>query len=204
MPAIVTSPVVGKLMVRAYGLFGSFVQDALTPNEPVVNPESPAFTVFVIVRDPADRLFVNVQTVSRPDWIVRLSTPVGVGVPLAVEGWITQEAESSLNPPGTASFRSRVVVGAYGISDTDPLPLIVQVLASFVEAAEALNVNACVLPAGAFLTMVRKPLPGVTTQSKGLLFPSFPAEGYEQTLMNLAVAGMSELAMLQVAVRSAG
>jgi hypothetical protein len=134
------------------------------------------------------RLSVKVQIVSTPDRMVRFCTPLlmgpvcaggasGVPVPAVGLDWITHEAESSFHPLGTASFRSRVVVGAYGISVTEPLPLIVQLLTPFLEAAEALNVNAVVSLGFAVLTIVRKPLPGVTTQSNGLLFPSFPADG---------------------------
>ena len=51
--------------------------------------------------------------VSSPERISRLSMPVAVDVPVAVgvAVWIAQEAESSFQPAGTASFRSRVVVG---------------------------------------------------------------------------------------------
>ena len=71
---------------------------------------------------------LNVQRVTMPDWIVRLSTPVLVGVPVdvGVASSSAQDAESSLQPLGTTSFRSRVVVGAKEINCCSPLPLIVQ------------------------------------------------------------------------------
>jgi hypothetical protein len=57
---------------------------------------------------------LNVQIVSSPDRISRLSTPVDVDVPVdvAAAAWIAHEAESRAQPEGTASFRSRVLVGA--------------------------------------------------------------------------------------------
>ena len=112
---------------------------------------------------------VNVQTVSRPDSISRLLTPVEVEVPVGagVADWISQEAEVSVQPAGTTSVRSSVSVARYGINCTEPLPLIVQLLSPFVEAAEALNWNAVPSSGSATLTIVRNPLSGVITHSSG-------------------------------------
>ena len=52
---------------------------------------------------------------------------------------------------------------------------------------EKLNVASC--PPDVYLMMFRKPLEGLTMQSNGLLLPPLPAEGYEQTFTNSAVAG---------------
>jgi hypothetical protein len=103
-----------------------------------------------------------------------LSTPVAVDVPVAVgvAVWIAHEAESRSQPAGMSSFRSRVVVGAYEISWTEPLPVIVQLVSVVCDASDALKSNSCVVPAGATLTIVRKPLFGEKMQSDGSEFGS--------------------------------
>ena len=70
-------------------------------------------TVLITLSVPCRSESLKVQMVSSPERISRLSMPVPVDVPVAVgvAVWIAQEAESRLQPAGTASFRSRVVVG---------------------------------------------------------------------------------------------
>ena len=70
-------------------------------------------TVLITLSVPCASESLKVQMVSSPERISRLSIPVAVDVPVAVgvAVWITQAAESSTQPAGTASFRSRVVVG---------------------------------------------------------------------------------------------
>src|SRR3954465_7503849 len=112
---------------------------------------------------------LNVQRVTTPDWISRLSTPVLVAVPVAVGDATSsvQEAESSCQPLGTASLRSSVVVGSKEISCCWPLPLIVQLVSPVVAAAEALKGKGVASFGVAFFTMVRKPTFGAKTQSDG-------------------------------------
>src|SRR6478609_5097298 len=101
--------------------------------------------------------------------MVRLSTPVGVCVPVAAFAAFlrTHACGPSSQLSGTASVRSRLVVGAYGISDCDPLPLIVHCAWLSVDAPEALKTNGVPSFGFATFTIVRKPDPAVTTQSDG-------------------------------------
>ncbi len=46
-----------------------------------------------------------------------------------------------------------------------------------------------VVPSGATFVILRKPPPGVTTQSNGLLLPLFPSDGYVHTFASTAFAG---------------
>ena len=100
------------------------------------------------------------------------STPVAVSVPVAVgvPVWISHEAESSCHPSGTTSLMSSVVVAAYEIRSTEPLPVIVHEVSPPAEAAEALNTKSVESSGSATLTIVRKPLFGVKTQSDGSEF----------------------------------
>ena len=100
--------------------------------------------------------------------------PVAVDVPVAVgvAVWIAQEAEVRTQPAGTASFRSRVEVGAYEICAWEPLPAIVQEASPDADGAEALNGNDVPSSGFATFTIVRKPLLGAKTQSEGSEFGS--------------------------------
>src|SRR5262249_31482837 len=126
-------------------------------------------TTLTSVRVPGFAVSVNVQTVSSPGRMLRLSTPVDVGVPVAVPAAFltTHECAPSSQADGTASFRSSVVVGRDGISIWDPLPLIVQLAGPSVDADEALNTNGVPRSGFATFTIVRNPAPGVTMQSEG-------------------------------------
>src|SRR5262245_34706043 len=104
-----------------------------------------------------------------PDWIETLSTPVAVGVPVGVpvaELKRMHARASSRQFLGTTSLRFNVP-GVYGISTSDPLPLIVNCGLLSVDAFVALKTNAVPSLGVATLTIDRNPAPCVTTQSEG-------------------------------------
>jgi hypothetical protein len=70
------------------------------------------------------------------------------------------------------SLRSSVVVAAYEINCTEPLPVIVHEVSPPAEGADALNTKSVVSLGFAALTIVRNPLFGAKTQSDGSEFGS--------------------------------
>ena len=83
-----------------------------------------------------------------------------------------------------------LVVTVSGMAVAVPLPAIDRATAP----GFAVNPNVgLVTPVPASLVMTRKPPPGLTMQSNGLLLPPLPADGYEQTLTRTSVPGMTDL-----------
>ena len=83
-------------------------------------------------------------------------------------------------PLGTVSVTEPVVVKLRARLPLLPDPVIVTGLPPLGAGTTAKLKTWVVVPAT--LTTFRKPLPGLTMQSNGLLLPPLPADGYEQTL----------------------
>ena len=111
---------------------------------------------------------MNVHTVSSPDWIVRLSTPVGAGVPVGCPSpTLLVRHECVLEQPVRGHGLVQVdVPGVYGISICDPLPLTVN-FAPLSGPPDALKTNAVPSFGVATFTIVRNPEPAATTHSEG-------------------------------------
>ena len=136
----------------------------------------------------------NVQTVSWPALMAAPFTPalaaptlgnVVDAVPLATP-LVVQVTLLSCHRLGIDSSTLTAAVPlpevAKGIWSTEPEPLIVNWLVPPLAAGVVLKTNGVVVSLPASLTMVRKPLPGVTTQSEGSEFGS--SDGNEHTLVS--------------------
>ncbi len=128
---------------------------------------------------------LNVQVVSSPDWIVIPVTArlAALKLPVAVLSALVHEALVRFHPLTAASVTDPVLVKPSG-----RLPELLEpvMLTGFPPLGVGTTVKLktwLVVPAT--LTIFRKPLPGLTMQSNGLLLPPLPADGYEQTLTRL-------------------
>src|SRR5690242_4698228 len=139
-------------------------------------------------------LFVNVQVVLLPDSIVMPVTLLFALSKLPVLAPLSSVQVAALRVQfcGTVSVTvSELFPMATPIGRVWPEPVIVY----FEDSPDGTGfatklklVVEVVFPLATFL-MTRKPPPGETMQSNGLLLPPFPADGYEQTFTRVEFAG---------------
>ena len=162
-------------------------------------------TALITVRVPVGMRSTNVHVVIRPDSIVMLLIVLVVVLsapPVEPPPDFTHEALLSAQGDGmVVSPTDALVVTVSGMAVAVPLPAIDRVTAPGL----AVNPNVgLVTPVPASLVMTRKPPPGLTMQSNGLLLPPLPADGYEQTLTRTSVPGMTDLRIRASTVLSWG